>query len=65
MTEYQPEQPAPRVRFGPSPHQLLDLPVAESILQMLTDDNPVLMGRYLAAALIGEEARPQRGRPRA
>ena len=61
MTESSSEsapRPAPRIRFGKAPHQLLDAEVAEAILCELSELEPVLFGRLLAEALIGAEAVP-------
>lgn len=47
-----------RVRFGPAPFQLIDLPVAERILRQLHDTMPALLGSLMAGAMIGPDAVP-------
>jgi hypothetical protein len=66
MTDESSSSPAPRVRFGRQPFQLVDLPVAEAILCHMSETMPVLFGKMLAEALIGPEAAPRarnRARP--
>ncbi len=45
-----------RVKFGPREHQTIPVPVADAILSMLRERQPVMFGELLSVALIGPEA---------
>ncbi len=45
-----------RVKFGPREHQSVPVPVADAILSMLRERQPVMFGELLSVALIGPEA---------